>query len=1371
MENGERGDDTGRQEEVLMAKFQNRLLKGGTVFLSVAIIMSMSTFALWANADSDTQTTLDISKGSISIGDGTVNGYDSAGDHITIPNQKGYILTGSAIGTADGVTIDGASCNITLDNLTICVTGDNAYADRAGAFKIENGAKVNLTLEGANLLDTSNSNSDYGGMEVDANSSVTINGTGTLMAKGDFDCPGIGGSETGTNGLIQINSGTVTTVASGDGVTGCGGGFMGSNVPVIINGGSVNSSVGGGVRDSNGNAEYLDTIKVTGPNGTPLANTLVQYAVDGASQSISATTDANGKLYLWLTQGQHSISIADCAGQVLASVSGMVANNGSTAMTVQIASNVTSYAVQCDASMKNGTVAVDRTSYYTGQPVTLTVEPFDGYRLTTGSLQCTAADGSSVPLTESNDTYTFAMPASNVTVSAEFEALPLHTVSFDANMQDGTLTADLQTARAGTTVTVTPKPADGYFYVAGTLSYTYGGKSYPISSGSFIMPDADVTLSAQFEKNLTVDTQGGSVSTDASGGKTIASSGSYSISGNGVTGGITVAANLGTVNITLDYLNIDMSNVAGGSPFTIGRGTTVNLTVEGTNVLIGGQNMAGVAVPDGAALVIDQTSTGTLNANGNGTAAGIGGNSNSGAGSITINGGTVNASSNGDGAGIGGGRLGGCGTITINGGNVTAQGGAYGELESTGGVYGSVYAGGTGIGGGAWGNGGQISINGGHVKAASSPNFGVSIGNGYGGSGVTVAIQGGTVQTGSATWASVIDAASCVLNGGSIYVGKATEAAQFSANPVNAGNSKVYLDTVMVCNANGSALKNTDVTYSVDGSSDVVASTDAHGMLYLWLSNDDHIVSVHSGDEGGSDETFVDKSDSTTDSITLVADDFTVTVADTAHGAVTASKTVATGGDTVKLTVTPDNGYFLKSLTYNDGTDHDISENADGSYSFTMPEDDVTISAQFEQAPCIVTVSSANANEGTVAVSGASSIGNGAYLVNGGSSFVLSAISKQGYTFSGWYDGNTKVSDAPTFAVTPSAGACYNAVFTAIPSESLTVDITGFGSVSANGVSVGSGVAQSFTLGSSATLTETPADGYQFLYWQDTTSGKILSQSASYTFTMDSDMYMTAVFEQTKTATHMVTFVNGITGETIKSVTVDNSVTDISSYEPADPYAFGCTFKDWKETKEADGSIVETAEFTPASLTDSLTVTGGTQSGSGSYAPKSVVTVTADAAPSGKQFSCWQDASGNILSYGAIYSFCITGDLSVTAVYVDSTSTVEPEADTTLTGVTPNPSAATISFSSQWYVPGGCTMVSHGILVTKGANHTADTFVIGAESVLKATAKNNPSAGTYVVNKCNVTKGDLWYGRAYLVYRDAFGNIVTIYGNILSGSF
>lgn len=65
----------------------------------------------------------------------------------------------------------------------------------------------------------------------------------------------------------------------------------------------------------------------------------------------------------------------------------------------------------------------------------------------------------------------------------------------------------------------------------------------------------------------------------------------------------------------------------------------------------------------------------------------------------------------------------------------------------------------------------------------------------------------------------------------------------------------------------------------------------------------------------------------------------------------------------------------------------------------------------------------------------------------------------------------------------------------------------------------------------------------------------------------------------------------------------------------------------------------------------------------------------------------------------------------------------------------------------------------------------SDAFVIGAADVLKATVKTNPSCGTYVVNKCKAASGEIWYGRAYLVYRDSSGNIVTITVTLCPGHF
>ncbi len=72
------------------------------------------------------------------------------------------------------------------------------------------------------------------------------------------------------------------------------------------------------------------------------------------------------------------------------------------------------------ASAANGSVTADKASAYSGQTVTLTVSPSDGYKLE--SLAVKDANGDDVTATASSDktTYTFTMPASAVTVTPTF---------------------------------------------------------------------------------------------------------------------------------------------------------------------------------------------------------------------------------------------------------------------------------------------------------------------------------------------------------------------------------------------------------------------------------------------------------------------------------------------------------------------------------------------------------------------------------------------------------------------------------------------------------------------------------------------------------------------------------------------------------------------------------------------------------------------------------------------------------------------------------------------------------------------------------------------------------------------------------------
>ena len=80
---------------------------------------------------------------------------------------------------------------------------------------------------------------------------------------------------------------------------------------------------------------------------------------------------------------------------------------------------------------------------------------------------------------------------------------------------------------------------------------------------------------------------------------------------------------------------------------------------------------------------------------------------------------------------------------------------------------------------------------------------------------------------------------------------------------------------------------------------------------------------------------------------------YSVTVGKTENGSVSVSPKSASKGDTVTITVTPDKGYVLETLTVLDKNDKEIKlTEKNGKYTFTMPSGKVTVKGSFvEEAP------------------------------------------------------------------------------------------------------------------------------------------------------------------------------------------------------------------------------------------------------------------------------------------------------------------------------------------------------------------------------------------------------------------------------------
>ena len=179
-------------------------------------------------------------------------------------------------------------------------------------------------------------------------------------------------------------------------------------------------------------------------------------------------------------------------------------------VTISVTKNAKTYAVNV-APLTNGEITASAKEAAEKETVTLTAKPATGYALKAGSVKVTYKDADNTDKTvevkadtEKANTYTFAMPAYPVNVSAEFVKEYKVTA---APADNGTVTVDPTAAVEGTDVTVTVKAADNYQLKADSLTYSYQigedkkTEKLTLTDGkaTFKMPAADVTVSAEFE--------------------------------------------------------------------------------------------------------------------------------------------------------------------------------------------------------------------------------------------------------------------------------------------------------------------------------------------------------------------------------------------------------------------------------------------------------------------------------------------------------------------------------------------------------------------------------------------------------------------------------------------------------------------------------------------------------------------------------------------------------------------------------------------------------------------------------------------------------------------------------------------------------
>lgn len=153
------------------------------------------------------------------------------------------------------------------------------------------------------------------------------------------------------------------------------------------------------------------------------------------------------------------------------------------------------------SSLTGGSITASPSTAFDTEQITLTVEPQKGYMLKSGTLTVKDENDSDVYFED----FKFTMPASDVTVSAEFEQIEAQTYTITCSEADnGYVYAMPSEAANGATVYLTATANPGYVATQITV-YESGTTFTPVaiiqgSSGSFTMPAHDVTVVATFEE-------------------------------------------------------------------------------------------------------------------------------------------------------------------------------------------------------------------------------------------------------------------------------------------------------------------------------------------------------------------------------------------------------------------------------------------------------------------------------------------------------------------------------------------------------------------------------------------------------------------------------------------------------------------------------------------------------------------------------------------------------------------------------------------------------------------------------------------------------------------------------------------------------
>lgn len=402
-----------------------------------------------------------------------------------------------------------------------------------------------------------------------------------------------------------------------------------------------------------------------------------------------------------------------------------------------------------------------------------------------------------------------------------------------------------------------------------------------------------------------------------------------------------------------------------------------------------------------------------------------------------------------------------------------------------------------------------------------------------------------------------------------------------------------------------------------------------------------------------------------------------------------------------------------------------------------------------------------------------------------GTKVTASAIS--GYKFVGWfvneYTGTPYNTDL-TCEVKPTDDCTMIAVYEPISGGVFALEVSASKFTVNGGATQRSYLLEKMPVGTQVTVVFKGSEN--FLYWVNE-SGKVVSTSKTYTFSMGSATTLKAVYAEKEEHQAMVVFISH-TQQVISS----KGYTDTQEIQfPEPPIKMGATFVRWSMTEAEIRAAMATTttgiivvepvyEFSAGSYTVTVNYPND-ETATYTATVGKITTVTAKSID-GKVFKCWKNGD-TVLGYTETLKIAPRGDLTLTAEYVDAGTTVDRLPVIALTEISASQQGAkyAVSFTATRSVPDGYTVTEQGILVSTnsryGQSDALDAMKLDANGakpddtfILKAT--NTDATGVTVLNGTVSAADRTVYGRAYMILRDSSGAMVYVYSDtILSGSY